>query len=283
MYKIVQNHANVLYTKNMITAVDMGATKTLLAQFNDAGEPVSHIRFETPSIADDFVRQLNMHMQSLKRPTTFVMGLPGQISDDGRTVLYCGNLPWRNVPLASMLSKTIDCPIYLENDAAMAAIGEMHNLDHVPRLGFYLAIGTGIGSAIVVNGRLVPGLQRSEAGHMMLKNGDTWTEWEDMASGRALVKKFNKLAKDIDDPKEWQWLAENLVQGLSPVIATLLPQRIVFGGGVGHYFDMFHGLLSEKLHRRLPDYIPVPLLSGATRLEDAVLYGCYYHATHNPI
>jgi len=283
MYKIVQNHANVLYTKSMITAVDVGATKTLIAQFNDTGEPVSHIRFETPSIAADFVKQLNTHMQGLERPTALVMGLPGQISDDGRTVLYCGNLPWRNVPLADILSQTVDCPIFLENDAAMAAIGEMHNLEHVPKLGFYLAIGTGIGSAIIVNGKLLHSLRRSEAGHMMLKDGGTWTEWEDMASGRAIVKNFNKMAKDLRTPQEWEWLAENLAQGLSPIIATLLPQSVVFGGGVGRYFDMYHGLLSEKLHRRLPDYIPIPTMSAATRLDDAVLYGCYYHATHQNV
>ena len=264
----------------MITTVDVGATKTLIAQFNDAGEPVNHIRFETPSIAADFVRLFSTHMQGLERPTTLAMGLPGQISDDGETVLYCGNLPWRNVPLKSMLAQVVDCPIHLENDAAMAAIGEMHALERVPRLGFYLAIGTGLGSAVIVRGKLLSSMRRSEAGHMMLKSGDAWVEWEDMASGRAIATKFGKMAKDLDQPEQWQWVAENLAQGLSPIVATLLPQVIVFGGGIGRYFNEYHGYLSEKLHRRLPDYIPIPEMSAATRLDDAVLYGCYYHATH---
>ena len=264
----------------MITVVDVGATKTLIAQFSNAGEQKSHIRFETPSIASDFVRAFDTHMRELAAPTTLTMGLPGQVSDDGGTVLYCGNLPWRNVPLKAMLAKNYHCPIFLENDAAMAAVGEINALEPVPRLGFYVALGTGIGSAVVVDGKLLPSLHRSEAGHMMLKNGDAWTEWEDLASGRAIVAKFNKMAQDLHDPAEWQWVAENLAQGLSPIIATLLPQAIVFGGGVGRYFDRFHGLLAEKIHRRLPAFIPVPTLSGATRTDDAVLYGCYYHATH---
>jgi predicted NBD/HSP70 family sugar kinase len=269
-----------LYTKCMITAVDMGATKTLIAQFNDAGEPVSHIRFETPSIAADFVKAFNTHMQGLKPPTTLAMGLPGQIADDGRTVLYCGNLPWRNVPLADMLAQTIHCPISLENDAAMAAVSEMHALDRVPRLGIYVALGTGIGTAIIVKGRLISGLNHSEGGHMMLKNGESWAEWEDMASGRAVVAEFHKMAQDLTEPEEWQWLAENIAQGLSPLVATLLPQAIVFGGGIGRHFERFHGFVAEKLRRRLPDFIPLPAMSAAIRGDDAVLYGCYYHATH---
>jgi predicted NBD/HSP70 family sugar kinase len=269
----------MVYTKRMITAVDVGATKTLIAQFKDT-EPINHIRFETPPIAADFVRALNGHLQQLNDITALAIGLPGQISDDGGTVLYCGNLPWRNVPLKKMLAEAHNCPIYLENDAAMAGLSEINALSPLPRLGFYLTLGTGIGSAVIVRGRLIPGLNRSEAGHMMLKNGDTWQEWEDMASGRAVVAKYHKLAQDLTKPEEWAWLAENLAQGLGPIIATLLPTAIVFGGGAGHYFDSFHGLLAEKLRRRLPDYITLPSLTGAVRPDDAVLYGCYYHAIH---
>ena len=264
----------------MITVVDVGGTKTLIAQFGDDMQPVNHIRFETPSIAADFVRTLNRQLATLTDITVLAIGLPGQISDDGETVVYCGNLPWRNVPLKKMLASVHPCPIYLENDAAMAGLGEMNALENVPPLGFYLTIGTGIGSATIVNGKLLPELHHSEAGHMMLKDGATWREWEDIASGRAIVAKFHKLAKDLDKPEEWQWLAENLAQGLSPIVATLLPKDIVIGGGVGHYFEMFHGLLAEKLHRRLPNYIATPALHAAKRADDAVLYGCYYHATH---
>ncbi len=265
----------------MITAVDMGATKTLVAQFNDKGEEVNRVKFATPTIAADWVRILNQHLSELKDITSLAVGLPGQLSEDGGTVLYCGNLPWRNVPLKKMLAKTHSCPILLENDAAMAAIGEINAIDPLPRTAFYLSLGTGIGGAIIVNGKLIPGLNRFEPGHMVLKNGTTWTEWEDMASGRAIVAKFDKLAQDLDKPEQWQWVAENISQGLSPIIATILPQVIVVGGGVGHYFEMFHGLLAEKLRRKLPDYITLPQFLSASHADDAVLYGCYFHALHN--
>jgi glucokinase len=264
----------------MITAVDVGGSKTLIAQFGADMQPINHIRFETPSIAADFVRTLNRHLTTLTDVTALVIGLPGQISNDGNIVLYCGNLPWRNIPLKEMIAKEFGCPIYLANDAALAGLGEINALPQVPRLGFYLTLGTGIGSAIIVNGKLLPELHRSEAGHMMLKDGDTWREWEDMASGRAIVAQFHKLAKELDQPEQWQWIAENVAQGLSPIIATLLPSDIVIGGGVGHYFEHFHGVLSEKLHRRLPSYIPIPALHPPIRAEDSVLYGCYHYATH---
>ncbi|HVI68858.1 MAG TPA: ROK family protein [Magnetospirillaceae bacterium] len=264
----------------MITAVDVGATKTLIAQFNDAGEPVNHLRFETPSIAADWIRLFNQHMTNLKDVTSLAIGLPGQVSGDGSTVLYCGNLPWRDIPLKKMLSNTYTCPIYLENDAAMAGLSEINALPQLPRVGFYLTLGTGIGGAIIVDGKLISGLNRCEPGHMLLKHGATWKEWEDLASGKAIVAHYGKLAQDLHAAEEWQWLAENVAQGLMPVIATILPQTVVVGGGVGHYFGMFQGYLAEKLHRRLPDYLPVPTLLAAKRADEAVLYGCYHHATH---
>lgn len=264
----------------MITAIDIGGTKTLIAQFNKNMEQTTHIKFPTPPIPADFVRTLNEHLSTVHDITALAIGLPGQISDDDSTVLYCGNLPWRNVPLKSMLAETHKCPIYLENDAAMGGIGEMNSLTPVPRLGYYLSLGTGIGGATIVQGKLMPALNRSEPGHMMLKNGDTWTEWEDLASGKAIAAHFNKMAADLDQPEQWQWVAEGIAQGLSPIIATLLPDTIVMGGGIGRFFDAYQGFLAEKLRRRLPDYIPIPKLLGAQRADDAVIYGCYYHATH---
>lgn len=265
----------------MITAVDVGGTKTLIAQFGPDGLPKNHIRFETPSIAADFVRTLHRNLATLTDITALAIGLPGQVSDDGGTLLYCGNLPWRNIPLKQMLAEEYHCPIYLENDAAMAGLGEINALSEIPRLGFYLTLGTGVGGAIIVNGKLLPQLNHSEVGHMMLKNDvGQWTEWEDMASGHAIVTQFHTMAKDLNKPEQWQWIAENVAQGLGPIIATLLPSVVVFGGGVGHYFEHFHGLLAEKLHRRLPAYVPVPKFYPPQRAEDSVLYGCYYHATH---
>lgn len=263
----------------MITAVDVGATKTLIAQFNVLGEPVNHRRFETPTLAADWVRQFNHQMEGLEDVTALAIGLPGQISADGSSVLYCGNLPWRNVPLKEILSKDFSCPIYLENDAAMAGLSEVNTLPQLPTVAFYATLGTGIGGAIIVKGKLVTGLNRCEAGHMLLKQGESWKEWEDLASGRAIVAQFGKLAQDLKHD-EWQWLAENFTQGLIPIIATVLPEVIVVGGGVGRYFDRFQGYVAEKLHRRLPNYLPIPKLQAAQRADEAVLYGCFQHATH---
>jgi len=265
----------------MITAVDVGATKTLIAQFKDGTVPINMIKFETPPIAADFVRLLNRHLETLPNITVLSIGLPGQLSDDGQTVLYCGNMPWRNVPLKKMLAEEHKCPIYLENDAAMGGLGEMNAISPIPRLGVYVSMGTGLGTSIIVHGQLLKGLNRSEAGHMALRTPDNeWQEWEDIASGRAIVAKFHKLAKDLDKPEQWQWLAENVVQGLDPIIATVLPDVIVFGGGVGQYFEMFHGLVAEKLHRRLPKFIVVPQLLSAKHGDQAVLFGCYHHAIY---
>lgn len=264
----------------MITAIDIGGTKTLIAQFNNKMEAQNHIKFPTPSVASDFITTLNQYLSQLVDISTITIGLPGQISDDGSTVMYCGNLPWRNVPLKKILAENHKCPIYLENDAAMGGLGEMNALPHIPKLGYYLSLGTGIGGSIIVNGRLLPELKRSEPGHMILNNGKIWSEWEDIASGHAITEKFDKMAYDLKTPEEWQWVAENIAQGLNSIIVTLLPDTIVIGGGIGRFFDQYGHFLNEKLRKRLPDYIKLPRILEAKRADDAVIYGCYYHATH---
>lgn len=265
----------------MITAVDVGATKTLIAQFKDSTTPINRVRFETPQLAPHFIKILNYHLTKLDNITALSIGLAGQISNDGSTIAYCGNLPWRNVPLKKMLTEQYHCPVYLQNDAVMAGLGEINALPTVPNVGYYLSLGTGIGGAVIVDGQLIPALTHGEAGHMPLKTADGWKEWEDIASGSAIVKQFGKLAKDITSAQEWQWVAENLAHGLGPIITTLQPNVIVIGGGVGRYFDNFQGYLAKKLRRHLPEFIAIPHLVRAQHADDAVLYGCYYHANTN--
>lgn len=263
----------------MITAVDIGGTKTLVAQFTANGELVNRVRFPTPHEFDDFMLALQQQLDSLKDITAISVGVPGIIGAQGQ-ILYCGNLPWRDAPLKKLLSDHYKCPVFLENDANLGALYEINSISPKPKNGLYITVSTGIGSGFVASGKLVPGMRQTEAGHMLLFDGKNWHNWEDSASGKALKKHFGKLAHDLTEPEEWLWLATQLSAGLCALIPMLQPQVIVFGGGVGKYFDSFSLQLTKLLKNRLPDWIAFPELRPAIKPEDAVIYGCYYHATH---
>jgi len=263
----------------MITAIDVGATKTLIAQFSSSHNPVHEVRFETSQDPILFLHELKSHLLKFNDISVIVIGVPGIVSSAGE-IIKCGNLNWQNLALKAELAKIYDCPIFIENDANLAALSEINLLKPLPLLGLYLTISTGIGGGIIVGGKLLPGLKQSEPGHIVLKKGFAWAEWEDFASGSAIKKRFNKLARDIESNDEWEIIAENLVEGLCALIPVLQPQIIVFGGGVGKYFHKYEHLLNEKLSRRLPKYINRPKFSEAKHPEEAVLYGCYYYAQH---
>ncbi|HSE29921.1 MAG TPA: ROK family protein [Candidatus Saccharimonadales bacterium] len=263
----------------MVTAIDIGATKTLIAQFDASMNPTHEIRFETNQDSLIFLNELKSHLLKFSHVSVIVAGVPGIVSHDG-VILKCGNLPWKNFNLAAELSNIYDCPVFIENDASLAALSEVNLLKPIPVTGLYLTISTGIGGGIIVGGRLLDGLKQSEPGHILIKRDGLWSEWEDFASGSAIKKQFGKLARDIESDEDWQLITENIAEGLYALIPVLQPNVIIFGGGVGKYFDRFEHMLTEKLSKNLPEYISRPKLTEAKHPDEAVLYGCYYYAQH---
>lgn len=262
----------------MITAVDIGATKTLVAQFDKTLQPVNEIRFETPKDQIDFFHLLVETLQRFSKITTIVIGAPGIIDSNG-IILRCGNLPWKNFDLRKVVSQQFQCPVLIENDARLAGLAEVNFLNPVPPLGVYLTISTGIGSGVISHGKIIEGL-RSEPGHMVFNFNGGWQAWEDFASGSAIKEQFGRFAKDITDPNDWQKIAHHLSIGLSALIPTLQPDIIIFGGGVGQYVDSFDHFLTEQLKKQLPSFISLPPIIKAKHPQEAVLFGCYHYAQH---
>ena len=139
----------------------------------------------------------------------------------------------------------------------------------------YATISTGIGIGVVVNQQLEPTLLDAEPGKMPLEHNGKMVAWESFASGKAIVKRYGKLAKDIKDEKTWRHIAHDIAVGLIDIIAVVQPQVVVLGGSVATYFDRFDDLLNEALQRYEVPLIPIPPIIHAARPEQAVVYGCY--------
>src|SRR5687768_9417570 len=82
MYKIIPDRANgkLLYTNFMITAIDIGGTKTLIAQFGDDGTMGQPIRFLTPQDPEAFLQELDQHLSGLGDVSSIVVGVAGRAS-----------------------------------------------------------------------------------------------------------------------------------------------------------------------------------------------------------
>ncbi|HSW81806.1 MAG TPA: ROK family protein [Candidatus Saccharimonas sp.] len=260
----------------MITAVDVGGTKTLVAQFGDDGLPANEVRFLTPPTAAGFIQLLLAHLDELAPTKAIAIGVPGIVDENG-VLLRCGNLNWKNVALKQLLQERYNVPTYVENDAKLAALAEVNQLKTVPRLGLYLTVSTGIGGGLIVDGKLHPAFRNNEPGHMQLQFEGTWQQWQHFASGSAFVQHFGKQVHEFERQKEWKDVAERLSRGLLTLIPTLQPEVIIFGGSVGNYFEHYNDFVLEKLQRLAP-YTVIPRLIKAHHPNEAVLYGCYRHA-----
>jgi polyphosphate glucokinase len=152
----------------------------------------------------------------------FGVTFPGVILDG--VVRTAANLDpsWVDAPGRELFTKAIGRPVTLLNDADAAGIAEVRYGAGRGRRGVILMLtfGTGIGSALFVDGVLVP---NTELGHLELDGHDA----EDRASDRA---------RETDD-LDWDKWAKRVERYLSHVEALLWPDLIIIGGGVSKKTD----------------------------------------------
>jgi len=262
----------------MYLAVDIGATKTLLASFSKSGALTDSIKFETPAVYETFLQELTHNVANLTT-NKFLLGVvavPGRIDRTKGIALAFGNLAWQHIPITANISRIIDCPVIIENDARLAGLSEARLAPGYKRV-LYVTVSTGIGGALVIDGKIDKGTQNAEIGQILLEHEGKLERWEDFASGRAIVEKFGKRAGDIDagDSQAWYVIARNIAVGLIDMIATLTPEVVIIGGGVGAHFDKFKDKLIEELKIYQNSLLTIPPILPAKHPEEAVIYGCY--------
>lgn len=262
----------------MIVAVDTGGTKTLVAVFDTEGKVVAEEKFPTPEDISDYLVSLRDTIDRLtsgQAITCLSIALPGTIV--GGHMAWAGNLKWRDVDMPALLSPHYDCPIIVENDANLAGLAEARMLTEMPPVCLYVTVSTGIGTGIITNGQIDPNFSTNEGGQIVLEHEGEFKRWELFASGKAIHEKYGKLASEIDDNETWNEIGLNIARGLLATTALLRPDIIIFGGGVGTHFDKFKEPLMKALSEHTTDKY-IPTIVRAAYPEEAVVYGCYYHA-----
>ena len=181
---------------------------------------------------------------------------------------------WAQTDLVGALRQALEVPIVLDTDVNAAAFGECHwgaaqGLDTF----LYLTVGTGLGGGAMVNGRLLHGLLHPEMGHLRIPHdwqadafagtcpyhGDCL---EGLAAGPALAARWGQAGETLpDDHPAWALEAHYLALGLVAFICTLMPQRMIMGGGVMHRSQLFP-LIQHEVQQLLNGYIQAPELAS---------------------
>jgi len=223
-------------TKELFASVDLGGTKISSAIGTRDGEILYENRVPTESHQGPaavlervavLIRDLEAHVGM--KPLALGMGVPGLADCLEGVTKFLPNLAtqWRDVPVAAILSTSIGCPVFLLNDARMAALGEYtFGRGKSTETMVLFTIGTGIGGGVVIDGklRLGPLGAAGELGHQTVQRNGSLCGCgnrgclETLASGPALVAEGVRLVLS--------GLAPILFEIVSGNVAAITPKEM---------------------------------------------------------
>jgi len=170
--------------KPYVIGIDMGGTNTVFGIVDVRGNVISKSAIKT-AVHDD----VNLYVNDIYHELMKLIDAEGGIDQirgigvgapNGNyyssTIEYAPNLPWKGViPFAKLLNEKFGVPVALTNDANAAAIGEMaYGIARGMKDFIMITLGTGVGSGIVIDGKLVYGHDgfAGELGHTTaIRNG----------------------------------------------------------------------------------------------------------------
>jgi predicted NBD/HSP70 family sugar kinase len=259
-------------------AIDIGATKTLVAVFSAEGKILQRHKIKTARRYSDFLDELGgiLGLDEFKDTgyTAVCCAIPGKVDHSDGSGINFGNLEWYDVPIAKDISRLTGRQVLVENDAKLAGLYQAVTHRKYKKL-LYLTLSTGVGSGFIVEGKIDPELDDSEAGRMVLEHEGTLKKWEEFASGKALFERFGKKAEQLDNPFAWKAYAKDVARGLEALLAVLQPDAVVIGGSVGAHLEKFEEPLKRELMKNADKMVAIPPIIKAVKAEEAVVYGCY--------
>ena len=304
---------------HVVLGVDMGGTKMYGAISDLGGNIVDEVNIgHHGSSGEDSFNQLTTLIDSLLASPRVEgrcilgigVGAPGVTLHKEGIVTWAYTLHWDKFPLKARLAKVYDLPITVDNDVNLAALGELwFGAGQNTQDMILIAIGTGIGAGVIINGLLYRGAKEAsgEIGNMIPgreflgKNYLDFGALESVASGTGIAERARQVLESKRDPaelenltaedvfdaarlkQEWAWTIINetvdyLAIAIANLVASFDPELIVLGGGVSRSAD----LLIEPIMQRITGVIPNPpkLVVSSLGLRATVM-GAITNVLHN--
>jgi len=260
-----------------VLAADIGGTYMRAALVHHTGQVLVRRTVPTPAHDDapealvDLIRTVK-ETSGQRAPWHAVVGLPGAVDYDAGRLLWAPHLPqtWPEQLSKDELTSRLGLPVFVANDADLAAVGEATFGAGVgtPDVA-YLTISTGIGAGIVCGSRLLRGhLSFAEVGHTVID----WQAWcagrpstlEQLGSGSGMARQAaeagigdldaravieaaslgDRRARDI-----WNRAVAACAAGVCNLVMMFSPTIVVVGGGIGQQEDFFAAVRAAVVGR----------------------------------
>jgi glucokinase len=169
--------------KNIFVGIDLGGTSLLAVATTRKGKILGEKKRKTraeegaSAVLERIVQAVHDAVSGagakMKNVRAVGIGAPGPLNPREGVIIHAPNLgpTWNNLPIAAYLSEKLGCPVYLENDVNVGAVGEQAlgaGRGHKSLVAIF--VGTGIGGGIILNGKLYQGTRytAAEVGHTVL-------------------------------------------------------------------------------------------------------------------
>jgi len=268
-----------------IIGVDLGGTKVSVGAVTE-GTASRVVRREVPSQeAQDVVLAeiVNAIDEVFDRSVVGIgCGVPSVVDVAEGIVFDVENIPsWKEVPLGAALEERFGVPVSVNNDANAFAVGEHvfgSGREFTDLVG--LTLGTGMGTGVIINGRLHSGANcgAGEIG-MMSHKGLTL---EDFCSGQFFQRECGAAGDEVyrrarDGERTALEAFERYGSELSEAVMIALyaydPQAVIFGGSINSAFDLFETGLYRGLERFAYPHVVERLVIAPSSLENAAVLG----------
>lgn len=264
---------------------DIGGTKTRVAISTDLKTLTKIESFKTPTNFAAGVKKIVESISVLTSDTPKAMagGIRGLLNEE-KTGIYNDSVlsDWAGKSLVGELQKHFNVPIQLENDTAMAGMGEAHfGAGQGLEIVAYHTVSTGVGGVKIENGYIDMASTGFEPGHQVLDidrtilGEDISPTLENLVSGTAVEQRFGMKAYEIPQTDVvWDELAEYLAQGLRNTILYWSPDAIILGGSMitgdpAISVDAIRKYTVESLG----SFVPSPLITQSKLGDESGIYG----------
>lgn len=179
--------------------MDVGGTRVRASVVGERGHVLDTVSVATPGGADDLNAAIADSIRRLARDYSVAavgLAVAGFVSSDRGMVRYAPHLAWREADIAGQIAQRVALPVILEHDTNAAVLAEYRfGAAADARVTVLVALGTGIGGALIVDGNVYRGAHgvASELGHLQLvpdgRNCSCGKQgcWERYCSGTALA------------------------------------------------------------------------------------------------
>ena len=263
----------------LAVGIDVGGTKIAAGVVDSNGRVIARRDTATP-VSDrqslvDAIIGVARDLAAEHSVEAVGVGVAGLVDRAGETVRFAAHLPFQDEPLRGELATALGLPVVVDNDANAGGWAESRfGAARGAQDAVFVAVGTGIGGAIIIDGVLRRGWQGAsgEIGHLIVERDGRPCPcgsrgcWEQYGSGRALVRAAEAAGFEVPhgaaitaagaagDKRAREVLSEIgewVGVGIASLVAVLDPEVVVVGGGVSAAGD----LLLEPARASFHDYL----------------------------